>query len=104
MTDKEKIIYEFRFFETEDGFRFEFKGDKDRLKNVGFEPGMRQNSWFGWRMSHFQKRHKRDQRQWHKRGRGFSPPWSWWWPQPETQWWDQEYEPKEGPDTPTDKA
>ncbi len=96
MTNKEKIIYEFRFFETEDGFRFEFNGDKDHLKNMGFEPGMGQNSCFGWGMGHFQKHRGRYKKHWRKHGRGFSPPWSW--------WWDNDDEPEEGPKPPNEKA
>jgi hypothetical protein len=35
----EKVIGEVRFIETEDGFRIEVKGDKERLRELGFEPG-----------------------------------------------------------------
>jgi hypothetical protein len=38
----EKILGEIRFIETEDGFRLEFKGDKERFRKRGFGPG-----WFG---------------------------------------------------------
>ena len=35
----EKIISEIRFIETDDGFRIEFKGDKERWREMGFGPG-----------------------------------------------------------------
>ena len=36
----EKIIHEVRFIETDDGFRIEVKGDKERIRKMGFGPGM----------------------------------------------------------------
>lgn len=35
----EKIEYEFRVVETEDGFRIEMKGDKDRLREMIYALG-----------------------------------------------------------------
>ena len=35
----EKIIHELRIIETEDGFRIEIKGDKERLREMGFGKG-----------------------------------------------------------------
>ncbi len=35
----EKIIHEVRFFETDDGFRVEVKGDKERMGELGFGSG-----------------------------------------------------------------
>ncbi len=37
---EEKVIHEVRVIETEDGFRIEIKGDKERLKEMGFGKGM----------------------------------------------------------------
>lgn len=37
---EEKVIYELRIIETEDGFRVEMKGDKERLKAEGLEQFM----------------------------------------------------------------
>ena len=36
----EKVIGEIRFIETDDGFRVEVKGDKERLRQMGWQPGM----------------------------------------------------------------
>ena len=36
----EKLIHEVRIVETEDGFRIEIKGDKERLRQMGFGKGM----------------------------------------------------------------
>jgi len=36
----EKVIHEVRFIETDDGFRIEVKGDKERIRKMGFGPGM----------------------------------------------------------------
>lgn len=38
---EEKVLHEVKVTETEDGFRIEIKGDKERLKELGFGPGMR---------------------------------------------------------------
>ncbi len=37
---EEKVIHEVRVVETEDGFRIEIKGDKERLREMGFGKGM----------------------------------------------------------------
>jgi hypothetical protein len=57
----EKILHEFRLFETDDGYRIELKGDKERLKQMGLGSGM---MGFGPRM--FFGRHHRGV---HRRGR-----------------------------------
>ena len=36
----EKVIHEVRFVETDDGFRIEIRGDKERMKQFGFGPGL----------------------------------------------------------------
>lgn len=65
----EKVIHEVRFIETDDGFRIEVKGDKERMRELGF--GLR-----GHRHGHhgpgfgFWRRHAWD----------FGP---WWWGEPE---------------------
>ena len=75
----EKIISEIRFVETDDGFRIEFKGDKERLRQMGFGPGQ-------WRWGrgrghghHGRGRHKHHHPSQHWRGcdPGFEP-WTWW--------------------------
>lgn len=57
----EKIIQEFRVIETDDGFRIEIKGDKERLR--GFMRG------FG-RHRHWRGHHRRP---WGPFGVGFGP-------------------------------
>ena len=60
---EDKVISEFRIVETEDGYRIEIKGNKERLKEMfehrgrGFGPGMRFRSRhgfgpFGWWFRH----------------------------------------------------
>ncbi len=41
----EKVIREFRVIETEDGFRVEIKGDKEKLKS--FMRGFEASGWWG---------------------------------------------------------
>jgi hypothetical protein len=81
----EKVIHEVRFIETDDGFRIEVKGDKERMKEMGFGPGM--GFWpgmgFGPRM-HFWRAGRK-----HRHGPGFRPPWMW-------GWWGEEPEGEEG--------
>jgi hypothetical protein len=36
----EKVIHEVRFIETDEGFRIEINGDKERMREMGFFPGM----------------------------------------------------------------
>jgi len=50
----EKVINEFRLIETDDGYRIEIKGDKERLKKLLFG-GF---GGFGGR-KHWKKRHRR---------------------------------------------
>jgi hypothetical protein len=71
----EKTIHEIRFIETDDGFRIEIKGDKKRMREMGFGPGIQ----FG--------RHHH-----HPRGWGFHPGFGkgfdfgpWWQDKPEPQ-------------------
>lgn len=47
----EKVINEFRLIETDDGYRIEIKGDKERLKKLLF-------GGFGGR-KHWKRRHRR---------------------------------------------
>ncbi len=89
----EKVIHEVRFIETDDGFRVEVKGDKERIKKMGFGPGMMgfgSGMGFGPGMMGFgpgmrfkRKRHRRHGRHGHREhhhGRGPSfGSWGWWW-------------------------
>ena len=75
----EKVIHEMRIIETDDGFRIEIKGDKDRLRELGKMWGQ-----FGaGRMGHGPWGHRGPGG---RRGFGFpfgrhhgyGGPWSWW--------------------------
>jgi hypothetical protein len=85
----EKVIHEVRFIETDDGFRIEVKGDKERLKEMGFGPGMMgfgHGMGFGPRMIFKRHRHGRHGHG-HRRRRRFGPgfgPWAWW-----NDWFEQ---------------
>ncbi len=70
----EKVIHEVRFIETEDGFRVEVTGDKERIRQIGFGPGM---MGCGPGM-HRHRRHGRHGRRMHRHGHGFAP-WGGWW-------------------------
>ena len=35
----DKLLHEFKLFETDTGFRIEVNGDKEKLKKMGFGPG-----------------------------------------------------------------
>ena len=72
----EKVIHEFRIIETDDGFRIEIKGDKERMRE--FVEQMDPRNWGPWRA-------------WGRRRgrRGFGSkmffgfgahPWAWWGP------------------------
>ncbi len=41
----EKVIHEVRVIETDDGFRIEVKGDKERMRKLGLEPRKRKDFW-----------------------------------------------------------
>lgn len=87
----EKVISEIRFVETDDGFRIEFKGDKDRMRRtMNFGPGKR--FWRGmWgpgprgrgRGGHWS----------HGCGPGFGP-WGWW------GWEEDEFEEDDSTEAP----
>lgn len=71
----EKIIHEVKLIETETGYRLEINGDKERIKQMGFGPGM-----FGF--SPWMKRHGRRSRHLRHHGRHHGHhrgPWGWKW-------------------------
>lgn len=78
----ERVIHEVRFVETDDGFRVEVKGDKERMREMGFGPGM-----MGW------AKHRRRHRHFH-RGPRFARHFGWWW----EPWWDMDDEEEAGPE------
>ncbi len=47
MAENEKVIHEVRVVETEDGFRIEIKGDKERLREMFSGKGMFSGFGFG---------------------------------------------------------
>ncbi len=83
----EKVIHEVRFIETDDGFRIEVKGDKERIKKMGFGPGMGSGHFghgmmgFGPGMRSKGKRHRRrhGRHSHHEHHQGHGRGWGWWW-------------------------
>ncbi len=71
----EKVIQEFKIVETDDGFRIEIKGDKEKMRE--FVMNMDPRNWGGpWGMF---RRHRRHHGPWVFAGKfPFSPPWMWW--------------------------
>ncbi|MCB9420541.1 MAG: hypothetical protein H6667_12095 [Ardenticatenaceae bacterium] len=75
----EKVLHEVRFIETDDGFRIEVKGDKEKIRQMGFGPVMGMMGFGPGMMRH--KRHHRHGRhhhdhEGHRHGRSG---WGWWW-------------------------
>jgi hypothetical protein len=66
----EKVLSEIRFIETDEGYRVEIKGDKEKLKKMGsMHKGFRPGRFLGRGRSRF----------W-GRGHGCGPPpWAWEW-------------------------
>ena len=99
----EKILGQISFIETEDGFRVEIKGDKERIRKMGFPPDPEQwrDMGFGPEWEKWSKRHGRTWG-WHrgpwKRShfRGFGP-WMW-----GCGWWDDESEDMDDEKPPKD--
>jgi hypothetical protein len=72
----EKVLHEVRFIETDDGFRIEVKGDKERIRQMGFGPGL---MGFARGMHHEHlHRHGRHRHDHPMHRRGFKG-WGWWW-------------------------
>lgn len=88
----EKVISEIRFVETDDGFRIEFKGDKERLrKTMDFGPG--KGFWHG-KWGHGPRGHGKGGHWSHGHGPAFGfGPWGWW-------SWEEEFEEDDTPQTP----
>ncbi len=84
----EKVLYEVRFIETDDGIRIEMKGDKDRLHEMSSR----------WHERRDKAREERQEwREWKRWERRFRRPWFFgcgpWWG------WDDEPERKEKPES-----
>ncbi len=87
----EKVIGEVRFIETEDGFRIEVKGDKERLRELGFEPGKGFRHWAGFGPMGFRFRGHHHHGPWGRRfGFGFRRGWG-------CGLWGWDEEPEEEP-------
>lgn len=74
----EKVIQEFKIVETDDGFRIEIKGDKEKIRDfvMGIDPRNWGGPW-GWGRHH---RHGGRRGPWVFAGKmRFGPPWMWWW-------------------------
>ncbi len=78
----EKVLYEVRFIETEDGIRIEMKGDKERWREKASE----------WRKRHEERQ---DWRAWKRWERRFRHPWFFGC----GPWWDDEPEPAKKPES-----
>jgi len=80
----EKVLHEMRFIETDDGFRIEVKGDKERMKEMGWGPGMGLGMGMGSGMEfmpgrRFWRKMRRGARKHWKHGPGAGHgPWNWW--------------------------
>ena len=61
----DKLLHEFKLYETETGFRVEVNGDKEKLKKMGFGPGM----MFGRKMHKGRGRRSHRRRMWMGRHR-----------------------------------
>ena len=75
----EKVISEFRVIETDDGFRIEIKGDKEKLRSFfsgasgpSSMPFGHRGGWRGWGMPGFPPGFRRGMGPWW-RGWGFDP-------------------------------
>ena len=79
----EKVLSEMRFIETDDGYRIEIKGDKEKLKKMGFmHKGFGSCKFSG-----------RGRGKFWGRGHGYGPPpWAWEW---EEMAEDEIYPPKD---------
>lgn len=74
----EKVLHEIRFIETDDGFRLEINGDKEKMREMGFNPdmmGVGQGQHFsGFPVGPHRRRGPRRRRR-RRQGRG---PWAEW--------------------------
>ena len=92
---EEKVLHEVKVVETEDGFRIEIKGDKERLKELGFGPGMRFGHGFGpgpfgHGMRHAMRHRARRMRHMYRHG---DSEWGGWW----ESWYDDAPTPEDKP-------
>ena len=69
----EKVLHEVRFVETDDGFRIEIRGDKEKIREMGFGPGLGMMMGFGHRMRHKHHRWHGRHRHGHHGGAWFKP-------------------------------
>lgn len=74
----EKVLHEVRFIETDDGFRIEVKGDKEKIRRMGFGPGWSRMGFgpgrhHGGHCGHGRHRHHHEGQRHGRKG------WGWWW-------------------------
>lgn len=70
---EEKVIHEVRIIETEDGFRIEIRGDKERIRRMGFARAIGIGTGRAHRRRHGRRRH--GHRHHHGGGWGRGPRW-----------------------------
>ena len=83
----EKVIHEVKVIETDEGYRIEINGDKEKLREMGFSPERLFKRGMGFGMmgkrrhgKHGHHRHGHGHRRRHMRGHfghEFAPPWMW---------------------------
>lgn len=88
----DKIIHEVRLIETDEGYRIEINGDKEKLSRMGFGPMGR---WHGGPGHHRRGHHRRHRHRGF--GPGFIPPWMW-------SGWAEEVDEDDEQDVPENKT
>ena len=71
---EEKVLHEVRIIETEDGFRIEIKGDKERIRRMGFARAI----GFGMGRPHGRHRRGPGGHRRHRHGGGWRRGARWW--------------------------
>jgi hypothetical protein len=74
----EKVLHEVRFIETDDGFRIEMKGDKEKIRKMGFGPAMGMMGFGPGRHRKHHRGHGRHRHHHHHEGHGRRG-WGYWW-------------------------
>ncbi|KAA3660885.1 MAG: hypothetical protein DWQ04_18110 [Chloroflexi bacterium] len=101
----EKVIQEVRIIETDEGYRIEINGDKEKLRQMGFSPERMFRRGMGFGMmgkrkhgghGHHRHGHRRRRMRGHF-GPGFMPPWMW-------HSWGDEVDENDEQDVPEHKA
>ena len=96
----DKVLGQISFIETDDGFRVEIKGDKERIRKMGFPPdaeawremGFDPEQW----TKGFRRRHGWRHGPWGRRHFGSFGPWMWGWCWGDDEPEDEAYEKSPG--------